>query len=120
MKAAQELARHSKPELTANTYTHLTIKDTAADVERLPAIPTGRRSETNQATGTDGRVLSKCLAKSEVLKGVNSSDQPETLKIRSEDQETKKRPENKAFPSVSVSDADGTRTRNHRIDSPVL
>ena len=27
LKAAQELARHSKPELTASTYTHLTIKD---------------------------------------------------------------------------------------------
>ncbi|MEM7785117.1 MAG: tyrosine-type recombinase/integrase, partial [Planctomycetota bacterium] len=40
LKSAQELARHSKPELTANVYTHLTIRDTAGDVERMPAIPT--------------------------------------------------------------------------------
>lgn len=54
LRAAQELARHSKPELTANVYTHLSIKDTAADVERLNPVPTGERPQRQQATGTDG------------------------------------------------------------------
>ena len=36
-------------------YTHLSIKDTAADVERLNPIPTGQHSQRQQATGTDGR-----------------------------------------------------------------
>jgi len=31
-----------------------------------------------------------------------------------------KTPENAVFSGVFVSDADGARTRNHRIDSPVL
>ena len=56
LKAAQELARHSKPELTANVYTHLSIKDTAADVERLNPIPTGDVPQRQKATGTDGQI----------------------------------------------------------------
>ena len=58
LRAAQQLARHSKPELTANIYTHLSVRDTAADVEKLNAIPTGRRPQQAQATGTTGDVES--------------------------------------------------------------
>jgi hypothetical protein len=35
-------------------------------------------------------------------------------------EETKKAPRNTVFPGLSSSDADGTRTRNLRIDSPGL
>ena len=52
LKSAQELARHSKPELTANVYTHLTIRDSAADVEKMGAIPTGELHQ-EAMTGTN-------------------------------------------------------------------
>ena len=42
-RAAQELARHSKPELTANIYTHLSLKDTAAEVEKLASVLGGEQ-----------------------------------------------------------------------------
>jgi len=42
LRVAQELARHSKPELTANVYTHLSAKDTVAEVEKLASVPTGK------------------------------------------------------------------------------
>ena len=41
LRIAQELARHSKPELTANIYTHLSTKDTVAEVEKLASVPSG-------------------------------------------------------------------------------
>ena len=52
LKSAQELARHSKPELTANVYTHLTLRDSAADVEKMGSIPTGELHQETM-TGTD-------------------------------------------------------------------
>jgi integrase len=36
---AQKLARHSTPNLTANSYTHLALADMREDVERLAAPP---------------------------------------------------------------------------------
>jgi len=37
--AAQKLARHSKPELTSNYYTHLETEDLAREAAKLPAPP---------------------------------------------------------------------------------
>lgn len=53
LQEAQKLARHSDPRLTANHYTHLSINDLSASVNRL-TIPTVANSETVvlQATGT--------------------------------------------------------------------
>ena len=56
-RVAQQLARHSKPELTANVYTHLSINDTIADVERLAPIPAGYPQQSQKATGTDGELV---------------------------------------------------------------
>ncbi len=53
LQEAQKLARHSDPRLTANHYTHLSLSDLSASVNRL-TIPTVTTSEpgTLQATGT--------------------------------------------------------------------
>ena len=114
LRAAQELARHSKPELTANIYTHLSAADTLAEVEKLSAVPPVQKS---------------CIAGSVEEKfgpvpGPSSPTIPAPLSdltlIPGSVPLYEKTAENIGFTAVSVSDADGTRTRNHRIDSPVL
>ena len=42
LRVTQELARHSKPELTANIYTHLSAKDTVSELEKSANVPTGK------------------------------------------------------------------------------
>ncbi len=51
-KAAQELMRHSDINLTMRTYTQLSLVDVAADLSKLPSLPTGE-PQTLRATGTD-------------------------------------------------------------------
>ncbi len=116
LKSAQELARHSKPELTANIYTHLSLKDTAADVEKLGAIPNGEAPGSVQATGTD-TVFRKAIGKQGLTNQATSGNK---LALPATAQKTKKPRFHKGKTGVSLSDTDGTRTRNHRIDSPVL
>ncbi len=58
VKVVQELARHSKPELTLNTYTHAGLHDLQGAVDRLPVAPKPSKeseSVTLKATGTDGK-----------------------------------------------------------------
>ena len=119
LKSAQELARHSKPELTANVYTHLSIKDTAADVEKLQPIPTGQHPEQVRANGTSpgDQFLGHQLGHQEMKTGGISGDNGNIRASRSEHEKT---PRNTGFHGVFLSDADGTRTRNLRIDSPGL
>lgn len=50
LRITQELARNSKPELTANIYTHLSVKDTHREVEKLEAIPLKTQSSQHQRT----------------------------------------------------------------------
>ena len=100
----------------ANVYTHLSLKDTAADVERLPAIPTAGLGQM-RATGTDSRVLSKSLAKSEMSKRVNSSYIRAGGNPNQSGQETPKAPVlTEAFSRVD----EGTRTPNPWNHNPVL
>ena len=112
--AAQELARHSKPELTANVYTHLSLKDTAVEVEKLSDLPTGiQEAETKFPEGDFGPAHGPASSAFQA----HLSDKPATVgKVLAHE----KTPENTGFTGVLGSDADGTRTRNHRIDSPVL
>jgi len=52
-KVAQELARHSDPQLTFNTYTHLSVPDKTAALEALPPMQTDLpEREAARATGT--------------------------------------------------------------------
>lgn len=52
-QSAQRLMRHSDINLTVRHYTHLTIRDQADDLDRLPPMP--ESAVPNVATGTDGR-----------------------------------------------------------------
>lgn len=56
--AAQELARHADPKLTASTYTHVGVFDKAAAIDMLPDCPGYRKDpdlgqQRLLATGTD-------------------------------------------------------------------
>ena len=107
LRSAQELARHSKPELTANVYTHLSVRDTVRDVEKLPAVP-----------GADfGRVNGLVENVKEGESGRQSRDAQQREK---EPAESRKPRKTQGLTGLSLSDADGTRTRNLRIDSPGL
>ena len=117
LKVAQELARHSKPELTANVYTHLSVKDTAGDVEKLPPIPLGQELGKLRATGTDATDLGTHMG-TQVLpnKGHSGAIAVGTAKAKRR-QETTKGPE-KPGPFERVDE--GTRTPNPWYHKPVL
>jgi integrase len=57
VKTLQTLARHSDPKLTLNTYSALTVFDTAAALDALPELtPATTEPEPLAATGTDPAV----------------------------------------------------------------
>jgi integrase len=58
IKVVQELARHSKADLTLNVYTHAGLHDLQGAVDRLP-VTDAPKSERVQmrATGTDGKMV---------------------------------------------------------------
>lgn len=57
-KVAQQLARHSTIGLTMDRYTHLSIVDVTAAIDKLPCPPVDEKPADGQqkATGTDGRL----------------------------------------------------------------
>ncbi|MFA7237980.1 MAG: site-specific integrase [Phycisphaeraceae bacterium] len=56
VKVAQELARHSDPRLTMNTYTRLGVHDLTGALDALPdATPANSEPHTMRATGTDNQ-----------------------------------------------------------------
>ena len=62
LRTAQELAGHSKPELTAR-YSHRRLYDLAGAVEKLPNLATpdtGSETVEARATGTDGSAADVC------------------------------------------------------------
>jgi integrase len=129
VKEAQQLARHSTITLTMDCYTHLGIVDLTSALDALPALPTmtGPASEAAElrATGTDGRADPKSLrAQGRAQKTVLSCPVVSLSgheRDRGPASETIKKPGKKpGFAGEKRSEDDGTRTRNHRIDSPVL
>ena len=129
VKEAQQLARHSTITLTMDCYTHLGIVDLTSALDVLPALPTlgGPASEAAElrATGTDGRADPQSLrAQGRAQKIVLSCPVVSLSGHESEvgpASETIKKPGRKpGFVGENSNEGDGTRTRNHRIDSPVL
>ena len=111
LKAAQELARHSKPELAANVYTHLTIRDTAGGVEKLDAIPT-ELHQSDQATGTDS-VLGQQWGQQVLGNPVVLSDsRRSTGNVKTRKKAGKNRP--------SLRVTEGIRTPDPRYHKPML
>jgi integrase len=139
LRTLQELAGHSKPELTAR-YSHRRLYDLAGAVDKLPNLvpTTGPKIEEMvvplRLTGTCGTKADN-LMNSGVPPGVpngyaeqhrtapmrtfgilggKSGQSTQTLEIQAAGASLH-RPA-----SIHISEGDGTRTRNHRIDSPVL
>ena len=54
LQMAQRLMRHSSPELTSNTYTHLGLMDMRAAMEAVPALP-GKKNRRGGANGDGGQ-----------------------------------------------------------------
>jgi integrase len=59
MSEHQNLARHSKPELTLGVYTHLSMSDERRALERVPSFVKPKKSNKNESvqvcTGTDNQ-----------------------------------------------------------------
>ena len=127
-KIAQTLARHSTIALTMDSYTHVSVANVVGALDHLPALPSPVKGDWVKATGTDGGNFGDDLVNDSPSQRGHRGHQLSTTEAPSESgQETHKPLTGKGFgndcPPVSASDsseADGTRTRNHRIDSPVL
>ena len=116
LKSAQELARHSKPELTANVYTHLSIKDAANDVEKMPAIPSGQFDQ-QVATGTNDGSLSKHMAKQVLRSKAISGDKLSLSEGELQGSRKQKGPRNMVFHGPLISSPGRARTYDKRINS---
>ncbi len=115
LRTLQELAGHSRPDITA-MYTHRRLDDLKAEIGKMPnLIPGAAKSLTPILT------LAGCIP-SQSTAPICTTDQD--LPEMTEAEKTLILQGNFAgFPSDSLrftSEGDGTRTRNHRIDSPVL
>lgn len=148
LRTLQELAGHSKPELTAR-YSHRRLYDLAGAVEKLPNLvpskPTDTETVPRRMTGTEG-CEPATASNSEYAKSDNDdhlgvppgvppgrAERHQTAtssnsKIVGGDWSELTQPLETQQPGADLhrvasndkSEDDGTRTRNHRIDSPVL
>jgi len=124
-KAAQLAMRHSKIDLTMNTYTDPQLIDVAGAVESLPSLdgpkPVELTPATALATGTDGpnRKWAPKWALPDGHSGVfETTGEPSAVfKFASA---RKKTPTKQAVSRGLLSEAEGTRTPNNRIDSPAI
>ena len=140
LRTLQELAGHSTPALTAR-YSHRRLHDLAGAVERLPRLlPTDLAKTVLRATGTDGapgdpgdearprpgRAYTPRTHipdnRGGVLRAADESGAGE-----GENTTSPKPLQNKgveawcvSLMSAEASEGDGTRTRNHRIDSFIV
>ncbi len=137
-KNAQSLARHSKITLTMDHYTHTVLGDLARDVENLPTIATivaeeAEGIEALAATGTDDTYVKRCSKRrsksgSDRQDGANRGKDWQDRPAGTNSHAASCKPVtlaeiNKACQRVAspvTYEADGIRTRNIRIDSPVL
>jgi len=141
LAVAQKLARHSDPKLTANTYTHLGVFDKAAAIHLLPPCPdsSGEAAlgeQSLRATGTDDARAERIygdrkgehqgeqsagetvqnVAKRGERHAVCSTQAAKSQVLTLVGHDNRRRP----LAATGESEGEGTRTLNHRIDSPVL
>jgi integrase len=134
LRTLQELAGHSKPELTAR-YSHRRLYDLAGAVDKLPnLVPTTGPDVAEiplRLTGTDGGIADKFSPLSAVPPGVPAWDigqhfsasngiRPAVCNASADSTQpletTRPGADLHRAASVCISEGDGTRTRNHRID----
>jgi integrase len=146
-KIAQSLARHSKITLTMDTYTHMNLYDQKAALEALPNLPclneVSSRSEevAKLKTGTDDQPVGpykppyKFLTKNAYLsrqtlsstgtgnnnsRGNSSEGESIDKPLQIASLGTKTNALSAIVTDKAVSEAEGARTLNLRIDSPML
>ena len=127
-RTAQAAMRHSRIDMTMNVYTDPSLLDVMGAIESLPNVDIQREPTTTgqvlSATGTDGR--KKPLPKTLQGRGVGSHLLATNGNIVSVSTKSENRLENEKTleiiekTRVFDSEVDGGRTRNLRIDSPVL
>jgi len=136
VKTCQELARHSSPVLTLGRYAHVRLADLRAAV---PTVPTGDKATPEagrlRATGTDnatahqtetkkGATPAQHLGREIRRSTADVCDAGGILRLAGSERKglvsagNNEAPRNSARPFVN--EGDGVRTRNHRIDNPVL
>ena len=130
-RVAMEFMRHSDMRLTNKTYTDTGLLPTADAMDKLPRYDGEPESVAAQATGTDGRDVSEMRSQKRSQTGVTGGLDVSRPVTHGETSINENRP---VFPGESrelalavtasepsfSSEGDGARTRNHRIDSPVL
>ncbi len=121
-RTAQQAMRHSTIDLTMNVYTDPRLLDVAGAMDSLPTLllstdPTFPNRQFQRATGTEN--ASRLVAPT-VAPALHFESIPDNTKILATEFENEKTPEKLLLLRGFASDADGTRTRNHWIDSPVL
>lgn len=141
-RTAQAAMRHSRIDLTMNVYTDPKLLDVSGAVDALPTLTaTESARRVLSATGTDDappptgspwtseprsgpapavRTVAPTVAPATVKACQNlasNGGNNATARIVPQGSGDEKTPENTVFSGVFESDADGARTRNHRIDS---
>ena len=137
LRTLQELAWHSKPELTAR-YSHRRLYDLTGAVAKLPnLVPTDApetKAQPLRLTGTEcakpdnaihlGVVPGVVNCRAARHQSASSDEIPGVRANRGEVQQTLEMQGTGASQhrpaSIGTSEDDGTRTRNHRRDKPVL
>ena len=122
-RTAQAAMRHSKIDLTMNTYTDPRLLDVAGAMDALPPLPLGAKPaapELQRATGTDDRTLVAPTVAPNAVHLVQPVSTCDNSASRVDSSRNEKNQPKRVVLLGLESDADGTRTRNHRIDSPVL
>ncbi len=125
-RTAQQAMRHSTIDLTMNVCTDPRLLDVAGAMDSLPSLPlsnslTRPGREPQQATGTDTRqsFVDPTVAPT-VAPTLHFESIPDKMGSLVAVSKNDKTPQKTLFLRGLGSDADGTRTRNHWIDSPVL
>lgn len=129
LRTLQELAGHSKPELTAR-YSHRRLYDLAGAVEKLPNLvpskPTDAEAIPLRMTGTDAGIVTKSAVPDAVAGDISLHQTASScnFKIVGGDWSALTQPLETQQPGADShrvalkgnNEDDGTRTRNHRID----
>ncbi len=126
VRVCQELAWHSTPVLTLGRYAHVRLADLR---KTLPTTPTGDTAQREgirlRATGTEaGAPPAQHLAREIVRGSASVHEGGGALRLagtsgkRNAGAEISEAPRSRAEPCEN--EGDGVRTRNHRIDNPVL
>ncbi len=123
-KTAQQLARHSSITLTMDRYTHVFRGDITGALDVLPGLDPVK--EVLRATGTTDTGREENIPRGTNVgqitagNGRELADNDISTGNSAESQNPHEMAENSAFIGENLNEGDGDRTRNLRIDNPML